>query len=370
MTRVLLVSNRFSPDYGGIETVSLALAQGFAKKGLDVEILTRTPDRAAIDSEFRVTRSPGPYQLLKSVLRADVVFHNNICLRFLWPALVLRKPLVFAVHNWLLNNEGRIGYRERLKRFIISQYRAVSVSKAVQATLPFESTLVYNSYDPDAFYSAENDLRIRRSVAFVGRLVQGKGCSVLIEALSLLRDRGYDFNCSVIGDGAERDRIEKAVEALDLRQVKFHGSLTPPEIGDILRETEILAVPSHYGEAFGIVALEGVASGCFVVTSDDGGLPEAMGACGVTVSQNNATSLADAIANAWDLESWKLASFRKARADHLRFFSRDSMIDGYSKVILDAASGGHGEVVDQENRRLFSGSWARRVRTSFKHRGY
>lgn len=336
MTRVLLVSNRFSPDYGGIETISLALADGLVKRGITVEVLTHTKERSDVDSRILITRSPSYIQLLRSFANADVVFHNNICLRFLWPALVLKRPLVFAVHNWLRRDDGRIGLREHLKRFLIGRHRSVTVSKAVQTSLPFASTLVYNSYNREAFHSLGNEARVRHSVAFVGRLVQGKGCDVLIEALSLLKARGLTFSCLIIGDGPERTRLENMVEALKLQGVMFHGAMDAREIADLLRHTEVLAVPSHYGEAFGIVALEGVASGCFVVATDDGGLPEAVGACGEVIPQNDAMSLANAIAGAWGKEPWKLPSFHNARAAHLEYFSGESMIDGYCRVITDA----------------------------------
>ncbi|MGI8436342.1 MAG: glycosyltransferase, partial [Chthoniobacterales bacterium] len=40
--------------------------------------------------------------------------------------------------------------------------------------------------------------------------------------------------------------------------------------------------PSRYDEPFGVVALEGIASGCVVVGSSGGGLLEAIGPCGLT----------------------------------------------------------------------------------------
>lgn len=334
--RILLVSHKFSPDYGGIETISLSLAEGFKSRGLDVEVLTHTQKRGDVDAQMHITRGPGAIQLIKSTARADVVFHNNICLRFLWPALFLRKPIVFAVHNWLRREDERIGYRERIKRYIIGGYRSITVSKVVQASLPFKSTLVYNSYNADAFYSIGSEVRIRHSVAFVGRLVEGKGCPVLIQALALLKDRGLSFTCSIIGDGPERGRIEEEIQALGLQGVTFHGALTASEIGDVLRRTEILAVPSHYRESFGLVALEGVACGCFVVTSDHGGLPEAVGACGESVPQNDVASLADAISNAWDKQVWRSSAFRSAQSAHLEKFSGDAMIEGYREVLEEA----------------------------------
>ena len=335
--RLLLVSNKFAPDYGGIETVSLALAEGLRNKDLVLEVLTHSRQMSDVDERFRVIRNPGPLQVFGAYLRADVVLHNNICLRFLWPLLILwRTPVVYAVHNWLRAENGRVGFRELIKRKVIAMGRSISVSRAVQSSLPFNSTLVYNSYDSSSFYCSGYEERTQNSVAFVGRLVQGKGCLVLVKALAILMDRGFQFKCVIVGDGVERDRIEERVDALGLTNVEFLGPLGASAIGDVLRKTEVLAVPSHYGEAFGIVALEGVASGCYVITSDDGGLPEAVGACGESVPQHDAEELAKAIGNAWALKPWSSDTFSEARAAHLRRFSQETMLNGYRRVIENA----------------------------------
>ncbi|MFB9715240.1 glycosyltransferase family 4 protein [Arthrobacter methylotrophus] len=340
MSRVLLVSNRFSPDYGGIETISLALAEGFVAAGMQVEVMTHSDGGPNPFSKYQVTRRPGLLRTWRSYVEADVVFHNNICLRFLWPALFVRRPLVFAVHNWLVDGSGRIGIRERIKRRIIGFCRSITVSRAVRDSLPFESTLVYNSYNSEAFHSNGAEERSRNSIAFVGRLVSGKGCAVLIDALAQLRNRGHEFQCSIVGDGQERVALAEAVESYGLQgSVLFTGALTAEAIGAKLRETEVLAVPSHCRESFGIVALEGIASGCFVIASDDGGLPEAVGECGKVVPQRAADQLADAIAAAWHSKSWATDRFRSARAVHLRGFSERSMIDGYLEVISTALKG-------------------------------
>lgn len=59
-----------------------------------------------------------------------------------------------------------------------------------------------------------------------------------------------------------------------------------------MRRHKILIVPSTYAEPFGVVALEGAASGCRVLGSDGGGLPSAMGPGGVIFRRGDAADLA------------------------------------------------------------------------------
>jgi glycogen(starch) synthase len=79
--------------------------------------------------------------------------------------------------------------------------------------------------------------------------------------------------------------------------VTFEGWTEPDELAARYRTAELLLVPSRY-EPFGIVALEAIASGCPVVAARTGGLPEAVGDCGVLVSRDDPDALADAVERA------------------------------------------------------------------------
>jgi glycogen(starch) synthase len=70
------------------------------------------------------------------------------------------------------------------------------------------------------------------------------------------------------------------------------------ELGQLIADHKILVVPSLEPEPFGIVALEGLASGCSIVASRGGGLVEAIGPHGVLFEAGNPSSLASAILEA------------------------------------------------------------------------
>ena len=55
------------------------------------------------------------------------------------------------------------------------------------------------------------------------------------------------------------------------------GHVTRERIGEVFRQHDVVCVLSRWNEPFGLVALEAMASGCAVVASDRGGLPEACG---------------------------------------------------------------------------------------------
>jgi glycosyltransferase involved in cell wall biosynthesis len=134
----------------------------------------------------------------------------------------------------------------------------------------------------------------RDGLLFVGRLVSVKGADLAIEALRRLHERGVHTTLTICGDGPERDALERQVREAGLQgAVTFEGWTNPDELAACYRRAELLLVPSRY-EPFGIVALEAIASGCPVVAAATGGLPEAVGDCGILVAPDTPGALADA----------------------------------------------------------------------------
>jgi glycosyltransferase involved in cell wall biosynthesis len=89
----------------------------------------------------------------------------------------------------------------------------------------------------------------------------------------------------VYGVGEQEDRAQFG-RLYDLgRQpgVTLLGSLSQPQLADELRQARVLAYPNHWPETFCIAAIEAQASGCPVVTSTLGALPETVGDGGVCV---------------------------------------------------------------------------------------
>ena len=97
-----------------------------------------------------------------------------------------------------------------------------------------------------------------------------------------------------------------------------------------------MAVPSRWAEPFGIVALEGIACGCVVVGTNLGGLPEAIGPCGVTVPNADTSAMARALRSL--LENDRLrADYRSCAPVHLARHSRLEVARSYLRVLESAA---------------------------------
>ena len=86
--------------------------------------------------------------------------------------------------------------------------------------------LIYNGLDLDEFRYAPGGDRPPLILA-VGRLVEKKGFSYLLEACALLRSRGTRFQCEIVGGGVLESALQAQLQELDLGDcVKVSGALS------------------------------------------------------------------------------------------------------------------------------------------------
>ena len=145
----------------------------------------------------------------------------------------------------------------------------------------------------------------KAAIFSVGRLVEKKGITYLIEAVKILRARGIDVVCRVAGNGPLLDSLTEQVKRDDLEDsVDLMGSQPQERVRELLRNADVFALPcvrTESGDIDGIpVALmEAMAMGVPVVSTAVSGIPELIrdGESGLLARERDAASLADAIAN-------------------------------------------------------------------------
>lgn len=277
--RILLCSHWFYPSIGGVETISKILAEEFTRAGLTVTVVTNTPGPDA-DFPFNVVRRPTARTLLDLARQSDIVMQNLISLRTLVSILPSRKPVIVIHQSWLRRTDGQRGLENYAKLLALRLCENVSISKAIAESLPVRSTIIGNPFDPREFEGLRNVAR-DRDIVFLGRLVSDKGCDLLVRAVAGLKIKGLFPTVTVIGDGPERSALESLSVSLGVdAQIQFLGALQEGR-GKVVSRHRIFVVPSVWAEPFGVVALEGIASGCAIVSSSQGGLPDAVGNCGL-----------------------------------------------------------------------------------------
>jgi len=108
-----------------------------------------------------------------------------------------------------------------------------------------------------------------KTILYIGRLEKRKGVKYLLEAFAILREVHPEFKLKIGGDGPERRRLEYFVDDNGIENVSFLGYIDEKDKLRLLKEATIFCSPALYGESFGIVLLEAMASGCVVVAGNN-----------------------------------------------------------------------------------------------------
>ncbi len=108
----------------------------------------------------------------------------------------------------------------------------------------------------------------------VGRLVPQKGVEYFIRAIPHIAKKYPEAKFIIVGEGWSRDILEEEAKASSYaNKITFTGFASDKQVIELMTSADVLVVPSIY-EPFGIVALEGMATGVPVVASQVGGLAE------------------------------------------------------------------------------------------------
>jgi glycosyltransferase involved in cell wall biosynthesis len=131
----------------------------------------------------------------------------------------------------------------------------------------------------------------------IGRLVPRKGVDSVLRAVQALRSRGTHAVIRVVGDGPERDKLERLASTLGVRgAVEFTGYVPRDRVAAELCDADIY-VSGSVQEGFSMALLESLASGVPVVGFDVGGISDVVvaGSTGALALDKTPEALADAI---------------------------------------------------------------------------
>ncbi len=115
-----------------------------------------------------------------------------------------------------------------------------------------------------------------KTIFYVGRLEKRKGVIYLLEAFGLLRQRRDDVRLVIAGDGPDREKLENYVATNRIPAISFKGFVTDKEKIELMQAAALFCSPAIYGESFGIVLLEAMATGTVVVAGDNPGYDAVM----------------------------------------------------------------------------------------------
>ena len=157
--------------------------------------------------------------------------------------------------------DGRIAVSRSAKRFVRQYFMAPYriIPNGVEVTR-FDRTQV----SPLSQYQDG-----RPNILFVGRPEKRKGVGYVLRAYPLVKAAFPNARFIVVGAGNWHDSPYRAyIERHNLRDIEVVGRVSDEDLPRYYRSADVLACPATQGESFGIVLLEGMASGLPIVASD------------------------------------------------------------------------------------------------------
>lgn len=185
---------------------------------------------------------------------------------------------------------------------------------------------IYSGVERDSFQDttpAKDLPGSRPRIVMVGRLADGKGHKILLNAVSSIRDT--NMSVCIVGDGPLYDDLEREIDKSGLTDTVFLTGFRG-DIPSILAASDVLALPS-FREGTPRVITEAMASGLPVVATDIAGIPEQVsdGESGYLIPTGDANALAGRLAEL--LSSPELREQMGQRGlERAEQFSKDRMI--------------------------------------------
>lgn len=182
---------------------------------------------------------------------------------------------------------------------------------------------------------------------FVGRLIPQKGCSHLLEAISIIAKTHPDVRLLIAGDGPERAALEARALALKVeQQVVFLGWIPQDELADLYHAADIfVAAPTSVVggavEAFGLVFAEAALAGLPTVATRSGGIADIVveGETGFLVRENAPEELANAVTLLIKDpdRAGRMGTAARERAE--AHFTRTQAAKAFSELFLEVSGG-------------------------------
>ena len=214
-------------------------------------------------------------------------------------------PFVATVHGYDITKSGESkSYLKKRKQMFRQASKIIAVSKFIESQLIEKgcpNDLIIQHYigiDVGKFSGdkVESDVP---TILFIGRLVEKKGCTYLLEAASRLKSSFPDLLVNIVGTGPLQASLEQQAKDASLR-VNFLGAQTPEQIKKLMLESWVFSTPSitavnGNAEGLGMVFLEAQALRTPVVSFKSGGVVEAVedGVSGLLCNEKDVDKLTD-----------------------------------------------------------------------------
>ena len=359
------------PTFGGSGVLATELGKALAQNGHQIHFITyQQPVRLSgfipniFYHEVQVPTYPlfdyPPYETALASTMVDVIKNNKLDLLHVHYAIphasaaymakqILRKegkeiPVITTLHGTDITLVGRDKTYAPVVAFSINQSDAITaVSQNLRdetfRTFPIEKEIevIYNFVDVERF--------ARKPIDAFRKVIAPKGERILLHASNFRKikrvqdvvrifervTRQMPAKLLFVGDGPERSTAEDLARELGVcDHVRFVGKQEQME--DILAIADLFLLTSDY-ESFGLAALEAMAAGVPVVSTNAGGLREINidGETGYTAAVGDVATMSEQAISILSSDE-SLQAFKQRAAAHARRYDIPNIVPLYEKL--------------------------------------
>ena len=350
--RVAMVVEWLDAGAGGVAVHVRQLTEFLVKYGVEVEIITGSwnPEEMPVDVPvhvikgpkdpfFRLNVSPWASKEMKEIIERgdfDVVHGHHAFSRMPLSALSIARDMgkkaVLTTHtvSFMPDYEylwSALSYSYPVYRIMLSNAdRIIAVSESARRFISYFTdvpvSVIPNGVDTSRFRRMEREeargimgFGSEPSFLYVGRLVSKKGLFTLILAFRSVLKEIPEARLRIAGKGKMKNVLISMSKALGINEsIDFLGYVPDELLNPLFSSADIFVLPSSFGESFGIVLLEAMASGTPVIGTKVGGVEEILGngRYGVLVSPSDPSELANAMVSLMGDENRRRVLERRA----------------------------------------------------------
>ena len=371
MQRMLKIGIVCYPTYGGSGVVATELGKALADQGHEIHFITYSqPVRLGAAHkriryhEVNVSDYPlffyPPYESVLASKMVDVVKYENLDLMHVHYAIPhasaaitakmvlaqegIHMPVITTLHGTDITLLGKDASFEPVISFAINKSDAVSaVSQSLKNDtyklfgINQEIEVIPNFLNADHL-PPENCQELRREYAaederiiiHMSNFRPVKRIMDIVEVFAKVK-LAVPSKLILLGDGPERSRAEQKCRELGISEhVTFAGNLKQPL--ELLGIGDLFMLPSE-SESFGLAALEAMAAGVPVISTNTGGLPE-VNRHGVTGMMSDVGDIDDMVKNCVYLlsDSKRLSKFKQQARKRSEDFTLEKILPQYEKL--------------------------------------
>ncbi len=318
--RILLATNGFLPEVGGVQIYCYKLANNLALLGEEIIVLAPGVEGGLeFDKKenFKIirTRKKGSsrlaflFLLKRERIEKILVGHGSHYIRLAFLAnLLLKIPYYIVIHG----TEILLPERQRsIQKTFSKATRIIAVSNFIKRLLiqirisEKKIAVILNGVDPVKFNPGLDPSKIREKynlagkkvILTVSRLTRYKGQHRVLEALPQVLKKIPNLVYLIVGKGDEEKYLRKIVRNLGLEgKIIFIGEIFREETPLYYAACDVFILPSDL-ESFGIAYLEANACGKPVIGGRSGGVSDAIidGETGLLVDPLNINQIVGAL---------------------------------------------------------------------------